>query len=71
MKGGRTFTLDIDILMKKPTSKLVNMLLRGHYGNTLDKNCKHDWSGWCETGMGLGRDCRLCGETELRKKENG
>ena len=66
LKGGKTFTLDLGILMKKPTSELVNRLLREFYGKSKGE-CPHIWSLPSSTPGGLVRECQLCGKTETIK----
>lgn len=63
MKAGKTFTLELDILKRKPTSSLVNRLLREFYGNN-GSACTHDWSNWFATSEGLGRECKICHKIE-------
>jgi len=69
MKSGRTFTLDIDVLMKKPTSDLVNRLLKEFYKAQGNGDCMHQWSGWCATASGLARECIVCHKTENKDAE--
>ena len=67
MRAGKTFTLDLDILEKKPTSELVNRLLKEFYGSDISKNCPHDWSNWFATSGGLARECKICHKKEEKK----
>ena len=66
MKSGKTFTIDIDLLLKKPTSKLVNELLREYYKQA-GGECAHEWTTWGAVPSGLARECRLCGAVETKE----
>ncbi len=61
-------SIDVDVaheVGKLPNaSKLINTLLRHHFGSKLKRNCPHDWSNAFGTAEGLVKECKLCHKFE-------